>query len=74
VNSDEAVYIGGLMVCCLLTLDERTEPASDGEVQPCKYCRSGAEFTEQKIPDRPNARGAWRWVGHCDFPKPERVT
>jgi hypothetical protein len=60
---DEVVFHGGLMRCCLETLDERTEPAKDGDRQPCKYCTSAAVFTEERLDSMPHARGSWRWEG-----------
>lgn len=55
------MFMGGLMRCCVATVDARTEPAKDGERQPCQHCSSGAVFTEMAVPDQPNARGVWRW-------------
>ena len=49
----ERIFTGGLMRCCLQTLDERTVPATEGEEQPCKWCSSGAVFRD----------GGWRWIG-----------
>lgn len=52
---NEHIYIGGLMRCDLETLHERTTPATEGEIQQCKYT------------DDPGHRaifrdGAWRWL------------
>lgn len=50
---------GGLMRCCLLTLDEvmqaRKEidiPSSDGQRIVCKYCTAGVMIRED---------GVWKW-------------
>lgn len=45
----DQVNAGGLMRCCLLTLDEHypdgpARKAAEGEVLPCKYCRSSMVF------------------------------
>lgn len=55
----ERVYQGGLMRCCLGTLDEylqsRDEPSQEGDTLDCKY---------EKDPENKNMifqDGAWRW-------------
>lgn len=55
----ERAFIGGLMRCCIATLYERTEPGTDGERQPCKYCKSGAVF--KAAGDGKILRGTWKW-------------
>lgn len=50
----EPIKIGGLMRCCIETLQERTEPGAEGEEQPCKHCSSAAVLDG----------GAWRWIGY----------
>lgn len=51
------VFHGGLMRCCLATLDEHMqaaeEPPKEGDVLPCKYHPDDNSmiFTD----------GAWRW-------------
>lgn len=49
------VFHGGLMRCCLATLEERMATCApdpvEGEVLPCKYCSSSMIF----------GGGAWRW-------------
>lgn len=52
----DRVKIGGLMRCCLQTLDDYypdgpADKASDGEVLPCKWCSHSMIFEA----------GAWRW-------------
>jgi hypothetical protein len=52
----DGVKIGGLMRCCLETLeghypDGPAAKAAEGEVLPCKYCRSSMIFSE----------GYWQW-------------
>lgn len=48
---------GGLMRCCLASLDdhvvERDEDQhfKEGEILPCKWCKSSMIFTD----------GAWQW-------------
>lgn len=49
--SRDKIRIGGLMRCCLETLDERTEPGAEGDEQACKYCSHSARFRD----------GAWEW-------------
>ncbi|HEY6110031.1 MAG TPA: hypothetical protein VIV56_14125 [Gemmatimonadales bacterium] len=64
--ANERIYTGGLMRCCLETLQERTEPAEDGERQPCKYCSSSAVFTVEQYRNDPSVRGMWRWDSPFD--------
>jgi hypothetical protein len=48
---------GGLMRCCLLSLDdamvEAKEPPKEGDTHSCKYCKNGMIFRA----------GAWVWEG-----------
>jgi hypothetical protein len=56
----EQIRQGGLMRCCLLTLDqERTTnkpPAKEGDIIGCKWCQAPMVFT----------RDAWEWA---EFPR-----
>lgn len=46
------VMIGGLMRCCLATLNgSESLKEEDGEILPCKYCSSSMVF----------AKGIWGW-------------
>ncbi len=52
----DGVRIGGLMRCCLGTLngyypDGPAAKATEGEVLPCRHCSSSMIFSE----------GYWRW-------------
>lgn len=62
---NEAIAIGGLMRCCVDTLRQRTEPATDGEVQPCTVAtmqgHASMIFRERPVKGRPDARGIWEW-------------
>jgi hypothetical protein len=45
---------GGLMRCCLATLDEAAEHnPKEGDTQGCRYCKNGMRFKD----------GAWEWSG-----------
>lgn len=44
------VFVAGLGRCCIATLNRRRRPATEGEIQPCDRCTSGAVFRA----------GAWR--------------
>lgn len=53
---DDGVKIGGLMRCCLQTLDEHypngpEAKAAEGEILSCKWCSSSMIFHD----------GYWRW-------------
>lgn len=52
----EPVLIGGLRTCCLETLDQRTETATDREVVTCTKC-------DQRLVYR---QDGWQWLreGH----------
>lgn len=49
----DTVRPGGLMRCCLESIKQRTEEATEGTMIPCKYCTSMIRFT----------KGAWEWAG-----------
>ena len=49
MSSDYKVHIGGLMRCCLLTLDEID---GKGETADCRYCNN---------PMAKDETGVWRW-------------
>lgn len=56
-NKPYTVHQGGLMRCCLASLDdyqvEKPDDKEDveGDVVPCKHCSSSVIFRD----------GAWRW-------------
>ncbi len=58
MNESYKVHHGGLMRCCLQSLDEAmveaTAPPKQGDTVRCKYCRDtyGMIFHD----------GAWRWA------------
>jgi len=43
---------GGLTRCCILTIEERKKPGTEGEVGQCTYCRFSMRFRD----------GAWEWA------------
>lgn len=48
------LHIGGVMRCCLATLDLHEQQGGDdaeGTVLPCRYCTSALHVQD----------GAWRW-------------
>jgi len=47
------VRMGGVMRCCLQTLEmaDLVAPPTDGDVLSCRYCRSALRFWRQ----------AWEW-------------
>lgn len=49
----DRVRIGGLMRCCILTLETRNVPAYEGERIECVHCAGGIVFRA----------GAWEWEG-----------
>lgn len=55
------VRVGGLMRCCLATLDAamaaRTELPKEGEVLPCAHCTSSMVFNNE----------AWEWNRPIDL-------
>lgn len=50
-DNEWLVRQGGLMRCCLATIDNSTEPASEGKVKHCLYCSSSVVLKD----------GAWEW-------------
>ena len=55
-------YIGGLMRCCIATLDdhgenEEREADVEGSVLPCKYCTSAMILKTDEHP----SGFAWHW-------------
>jgi len=45
------IRIGGVMRCCLATLQQADVEDKEGEVLPCKYCHSSLIVRD----------GAWEW-------------
>ena len=56
---DYLVRTGGLMRCCLASLDEEMEKATEapkeGDIASCKYCSGKNQMVFRK--------GSWEWVG-----------
>lgn len=52
---DERIYIGGMLRCCIATLQEKLasqkEPSKEEDTIKCKHCSSWMVFQI----------GAWRW-------------
>lgn len=53
---NERILIGGLLRCCIQTLNKRTKPAADKEVVQCEYCDHRMVYRNE----------AWEWLreGH----------
>ncbi len=43
--------IGGVMRCCLETLETTAVEEKEGDILPCKYCKSSLRVRD----------GAWEW-------------
>ena len=52
--SERAIYIGGLMRCCIQTIREYDGPESEGLAIPCKFHEDASKVIVIK-------NGAWQW-------------
>lgn len=58
---DTVIDIGGLMRCCITTIDHIAHESPDmqvteGQRATCRWCNGSIVYTE----------GAWRWPGRAD--------
>jgi hypothetical protein len=61
VSATLVVYHGGLMRCCLASIDDYDGPQEIGTRIPCKY-HADQEPVAEIVADKEFGK-AWRWVG-----------
>jgi hypothetical protein len=49
--AERQLRIGGVMRCCIATLNDYEGPDEEGTVVPCRHCSSSVIFRD----------GAWEW-------------
>lgn len=56
--NEHRLRIGGVMRCCIATLEKRIPDGApvEGEKLPCEYCSSGLIYND----------GAWEWDRETD--------
>ena len=64
MSADELVRVGGLLRCCVKTIQERKQPARVGEVITCSNLKCNAQIeyrTVRDIDDPEKEVEAWHW-------------